>query len=87
MVEGLTGAWGLKNESMAWSSLFDPAPPALFAHLRDAFLHAFDARWATRFLCPAVPTCTTLLQSGHSNVLEYVNVSLVLLCEELESPA
>ena len=32
--------------------------------LRDAFLHAFNAQWATRFLCPAIPTCTTLLQSA-----------------------
>ena len=32
-VEGLTGAQGLKNVSMAWSGLFDPAPPAPFACL------------------------------------------------------
>lgn len=65
-VEGFNGARGLRNLSRTWflvSGLFDPAP---FARLR----HAFDPRWASRFLGPAVPTWTTFLQSGHSIVLE-----------------
>ena len=43
-VEGINGAWGLKNASMTWSGLFDWAPWAPFACLRDAVLHAFDTR-------------------------------------------
>ena len=40
-VEGLNGAWGLKNTSMTW---FDQAAQAPFAHLWHAFLHAFDTQ-------------------------------------------
>jgi hypothetical protein len=74
-VEGFNGAWGWKNALRTWfafSGLLGFAPfVQVFAHLRPAL----EALWASRFLWPAVPTWTTFLQSGHSNVLKHVNSS------------
>jgi hypothetical protein len=72
---GFKGAQGLKNNSKTWlgfSGLW----------LIFAFAHAwqpFEARCMSRFLCPAVPTWTLFLQSGHSKVLLESNWSVVLL--------